>query len=234
MFSLKRCIGCAHCGVYCPENVFALELLDPHGIDSADLMNLLKSRRSVRKYSDKEISSEVIEELLAVIAQSPTGVNAQGISVAVINGKDSVHRLLVPIRNFLRIIRFTGIPALLGKLTGTTRFLRNFQMGTDPIFRSAPAVLFFYSRRNSPTGRSDAIIAATLTMVHARTLGLDTLWNGIALAMSRVFPLWLRNTVKGAGKLYAVLCVGYPELKLVCAAPDREYETEGTEPCSVP
>lgn len=223
-FTLKKCIGCAHCGAYCPVNAYGLELLSPSNITSMDYIKLLKARRSVRKYNDRTVSDEIIEDLLSVVSQSPTGVNAQGITVKVISGKENITALLKPVRKFLNVIRFTGIPALIGKLTGTTKFLKYFQAGADPIFRGAPVVIFVYAKRNSPTGNSDAVIAATLIMLHAETLGMGTLWNGIALAISRLLRAWPPNTDKNIGKLHAVLCIGYPERHPVSATPDRTWQ----------
>lgn len=227
-FQLKRCIACAHCGVYCPANAFCLEPLSPNPVTSESFTKLLKSRRSARRYSDRQISAETIEELLSVISQSPTGMNAQGISVKVINGRENVQALLKPVRKFLKVIRFTGIPALVGKLTGTDEFLKDFQAGDDPVFRSSPLVLFFYSKRNSPTGNTDAIIAATLVMLHAETLNLGTLWNGVALFLSKIIPRWPQSTgrKRKTSKLHAVLCIGYPELRPVSEAPSRTWHED--------
>ncbi|MCD4701928.1 MAG: 4Fe-4S binding protein, partial [Candidatus Aegiribacteria sp.] len=141
VFNTLLCIGCGHCGVFCPENAFGMEPLPANPVTSQQYRELLEARRSIRFYSDKIPSEDEINTLLSVMSQSPTGVNLQGIIVRVISGPDAAGRLVKPVRKMLKILSYTGLLHIVGKITGMSEYLRRFKGGEDVIFRGAPVVL---------------------------------------------------------------------------------------------
>ncbi len=223
-FEIEKCIACGHCGVYCPANCFGFDRVpDPKDICSSErYLSLLEARRSVRHFSTKTPSKEEIDIVLSVISQSPTGVNSQWITVRVVRGSEAVEELLRPVKKLLKILGYTGISFLIGKLTGRSAYLRKLRHGDDIIFRKAPVVLFFHVPKRNITGRTDGIIAATTVMHNAVTLGLGTLWNGIAEKLYPLIPSWHSSDTKGT-RLTAVLCMGYPEMIPLWKAPPRDY-----------
>jgi len=83
-------------------------------------------------------------------------------------------------------------------------------------------VLFFHVPRKNPTGYADGVIAATAVMYHAVSMGMGTLWNGVA---EKVYPYtgsWHTQATKGT-RITAVLCVGYPALEPKWKVPSRTY-----------
>ncbi|MEN8209465.1 MAG: nitroreductase family protein, partial [Candidatus Fermentibacteria bacterium] len=221
VFNDGLCIGCGHCGVYCPVNAFGLESL-PADIATPDqYRSLLETRRSVRDYSDKVPSEVEIESLLSVLSQSPTGVNKQGITVRIVKGSD-IERLIKPVRKILKFLSITGILHLTGKITGMSDYIRRLKGGEDMIFRGAPVVLFFHVPRKNPTGYADGIIAATAVMYHAVSMGMGTLWNGVAEKIYPYIRSWHTPGTKGT-RVTAVLCIGYPALKPGYKTPARIY-----------
>ena len=219
-FNSVLCIGCGHCGVYCPVNAFALAPLTGNCATEQQYMSLLETRRSTRIYSDIVPSEDEIDTLISVLFQCPTGVNLQGITVRVIRGPDAVKKLLKPVRRMLKILSFIGISRIIGKITGMSDYIERLRGGEDIIFRGAPVVLFFFVPRRNPTGRTDGVIAATAVMYHAVSMGIGTLWNGIA---ERIYPFtrsWHTPLTRGS-KLTAVLCIGYPALEPKWKIPSR-------------
>ncbi len=223
-FKIGKCIACGHCGVYCPANCFGLERIPfPEDICSSEkYLKLLEARRSIRYFKTIIPSEEEISNLLSVLSQSPTGVNRQRITVRVVMGSEAVEGLLKPVKRLLRILDYTGISFLIGKLTGMSGYLRKLREGSDVIFREAPVVLFFHVPRSNITGRTDGVIAASTVMHHAVTFGYGTLWNGIAEKLYQLFPSWHSSDTKGT-RLTAVLCMGYPEITPEWKAPLRDY-----------
>ena len=222
VFNRSLCIGCGHCGVFCPANAFALESLTGNAAKPQQFRSLLEARRSIRFYSDKVPSEDEIGTLISVVSQSPTGVNKQGIIVRVVKGADAVGSLVKPVRKMLKILSLTGLLHIIGKITGMSDYIARLRAGEDMIFRGAPVVLFFFVPRKNPTGRSDGVIAATAVMYNAVSMGMGTLWNGVA---ERIYPgvgSWHTPQTRGT-KLTAVLCVGYPALEPKWKAPPRVY-----------
>ncbi len=227
VFDRNLCISCGHCGVYCPVNAFSL---DPIPIDMTapkEYRALLETRRSIRKYSDKVPSEDEISVLISVLSQIPTGVNRQDITVRVVRGHDAVTGLLKPVRKLFRILSCTGILQILGMITGMSDYFNRFSEGEDIIFRGAPVVLFFHVPRSNPTWRSDGVIAATAVMYHAVSMGLGTLWNGIAEKLYLITRQWHTPDTRKT-RLTAVLCVGYPALQQKWKAPERSFKEYGS------
>jgi len=215
------CIGCGHCGAYCPENCFALEQVG-NGCSSEPLKALLQARRSCRFYQDRPLSEEDLTELLSTTGFSPTGTNAGGIHVRVVNGRNLVEELLEPVRKFLLAACRTGLPQLAGKLSGHGDWINRFREGEDLLFRGAPTVLFFHVPRKNATCRSDGIIAATITTLYAESMGISTLWNGFAEAFYPLVRSWHTPETKRM-KLTAILCAGYPSRKPLWKLPPRDF-----------
>lgn len=225
VFDPGKCIGCAHCGVFCPENAFGLDpAADPDSIPSPkEYRALLERRRSIRFYTDKVPSEELINELVSVVAQCPTGRNSQGMTVRAVRGFHCVEELFRPVRRALKVLSLTGIPFLLGRVTGTGDHIERIIEGEDLIFRGAPVVLFFFVPRSNITGHSDGVIAASTVTLHAESLGMGTLWNGVAQKLYPFFRSWHRSGTGGM-RLAAVLCAGYPSVSPLQNPPPRDFE----------
>ncbi len=221
-FNSGLCIGCGHCGIFCPANAFKLEPLPVNAATPQQYMSLLEARRTIRIYSDKVPSEDEIDTLISVLSQSPTGVNKQGITVRVIRGSQAVGSLLKPVQKMLKILHFTGLLHLIGKITGMSDYIERLRGGEDMIFRGAPVVLFFHVPRGNPTGYADGVIAATAVMYHAVSMGMGTLWNGVAEKIYPYTGAWHTHATKGT-RITAVLCIGYPELEPKWKAPSRIY-----------
>jgi nitroreductase len=209
-FDRRTCIGCGHCAAFCPED--AWELGEPGW--SGGLEGLLQRRRTARIFGP--LLPGDLDELLEVAGLSPTGTNACGLVVEIVEGS-GVAVLAGRIRRLTDPLRRCGLLGLAGAVSGYGRWLGRLAAGEDLVFRGAPAVLFFDVPRRNPTRREDAVIAATIVMLKAEEMGLATMWNGIAL---RLGPL-LGRPGRGLARV-AVLCAGRRVLE-PRRLPPRDY-----------
>jgi len=226
-FDLRSCIHCGHCASVCPVDAFGLGTpwASP-SVTAAQVRELAASRRSVRRFLDRDITAEEIASVLSIVGQSPTGTNACGLRVVAVHGRERVDSELVqPLRRMLRFWWNAGPLRLAGLAGGTGRYLKGILDGEDLVFRGAPAVLFFFAPASNPTRRADAVIAATLVMIEAQASGLGTLWNGVAEVLYSLVRRWRFHGLRGY-RLGAVLCVGHPGLKYR-PLPDREWDHVG-------
>jgi nitroreductase/NAD-dependent dihydropyrimidine dehydrogenase PreA subunit len=235
-FEGRICIGCGHCGAWCPENCHGLEPVPVGPFCSPEnFRQLAASRRSIRHFSTEELSDVQLEELLSVVRYCPTGVNAQGITVVAWRGEAVRRELFAPIAALLRRLRFTGLPWLAGLLSGRGRVITRIAGGEDLVFCRAPLVLFFFVPRGNPTGQSDGVIAAATVMHQAGAMGLGTLWNGVARALYPLMRGWHTAAPRG-GRLTAVLCAGTPFSSPGWLVPGRDWtlvttgSTAGSKP----
>lgn len=221
-FDSPACIGCAHCAAHCPANAFGMDRAAPDPCGPAELDGILRMRRSVRVFSRRQPSEETLRELCdSVLPYSPTGTNSCGLDVRLV-GRPVLEEMVRRARRPARALAALRLLRPLAGLLGMADAARRFAAGEDLIFRGAPAAAFVFSRRGSSTGREDGVIAATLLSLRARTMGLGTLWNGVALWLYRLMPGW-RLPNAGGRRLSAVMCIGYPALTPRWEVPPRPY-----------
>jgi ferredoxin len=222
-FRPARCISCAHCAGICPASAYGAGDADGEGpvCSPEEFIRLCGGRRSIRRFERRVITDEEISKLLGPVGYSPTGTNACGTRVIAVAGDEVRSFLFDPLRAWISILWKIGLLRLAGALTGAGEMLRRVVGGEDLVFRDAPLVLFFFVPRRNPTARSDGVIAATLVMMNAETMGLGTFWNGVA---ERIYPLLRRWRLRGGRGclLAAVLCAGHPAVRLR-TLPPREW-----------
>lgn len=218
----STCMGCAHCGCYCPANCFDLPAEQHAEMPGEDqIQNLFESRRSTRKFSEKKIDAAVVSSLLEPVGFAPTGQNAQGITVDVILGSAGINRLIV--KPLVKLVRVLDCFRLLTLVAGPARgAIRKLRQGEDIITWKAPCVLLFRAPVGNITGKTDAIIAATMVSIKAESMGLGSFWNGVVQMASPILQV---------KKCHAVLCVGYPFLKKYQHVPAREWISRDISQC---
>lgn len=232
------CIACGHCMMVCPQECISvngrglspadLRPLPPpeQRADAGALSALLQSRRSVRRFNEKPVESELLERIVDMAASAPMGIPPWDVGVATVAGTAEVQKLAGEIvagyRGMLKLMRLRVL-ALLRPLIGKIRYeqfsgfilplaegyVRSRQQGRDTLFWSAPAVLIFH---HSPYAEAaDATIACTYAMLAAESLGLGScIIGGAPPIMQRNRTICQQLQIPGGNKPAIVLILGYP------------------------
>lgn len=181
------CFECQHCMAVCPTG--AVSILGKNPAESASLAGnlpvpekletLIKGRRSVRQYKDENMKPEVIQRLLDVSCHAPTGVNFRQVLFTVVDDRE--------IMADLRRETMAGLGRLLreGKLPPGREYFNDCvraweEEGIDTIYRGAPHLVVASAPRDCPTPEADCIIALAYFELFAQSLGVGTVWNGLA------------------------------------------------------
>ena len=99
-FGWRGCWRCQHCLAVCPTGAISIFGKDPE--DSCPLppkemgqymSELVKTRRSCRRFLDKDVDPDVLTEILEAMEAAPTGGNAQGVEYTVIDSKTRVDEI---------------------------------------------------------------------------------------------------------------------------------------------
>ncbi|MCC8163081.1 MAG: nitroreductase family protein [Lachnospiraceae bacterium] len=87
----RGCWGCQHCMAVCPKGAISINGKDPDlcatppGREIADLMDaLILTRRSFRRYIDKPVDQALVQQLMRIMGNVPTGGNRQGVEYTVV------------------------------------------------------------------------------------------------------------------------------------------------------
>ena len=239
-----ECIACGHCMAVCPteaikingrtlspKDIFPL-LKEPLKSDYAGFISLLQNRRSIRKFKDQEIQSELIDKIVEAAQTAPMGIPPSDVNVLVISGKDKGHKFVSDFCDLLAGQQWmvsNWFLALMRPFWGKandklfrdfirpllTTYVGSMKKGENVVTYDAPATLYFYG---SPyCDFSDPVIAATYAMLAAESLGLGTcmiggihpfLQHGNA---ARKFREKHGIRYKSQGGLFLIL--GYPKVK---------------------
>ena len=95
----QDCLMCGHCVAICPKEAITLtgfdeppiELTNKPILDQDELLMAIKSRRSIRKFKDKEVSSEIVNQIIEAGRYTPSAKNSQDVSYIVLDNKKGMY-----------------------------------------------------------------------------------------------------------------------------------------------
>lgn len=132
-----------------------------------ETLKVIKSRRSVRKYTTQKLTDEQIETLIDAAKWSPSGHNDQSWHFTVITNPATIAELNT-ISKIELLDRHAEWMVNLGKSE------------TFNVFYSAPAVIVIAALENAVSPHSDACAAAQNILLAAESMGLGSCWLGLA------------------------------------------------------
>jgi len=135
-------------------------------------------RRAVRKYKNKPVDKNLIEQLLAAGRMASSAKNKQPWKFYVVTNKELIHILSKDVwkKTFKDTLK-KGVKGLLKVTSGLFHFAQSFDFSTfsDPVFYGAPVVIFITSPGSSNEwAKLDIGMCAQNIMLSAKSLGLDS------------------------------------------------------------
>lgn len=230
-----RCIKCQHCLAVCP--VGALSILDkkPENSEkilpqysSEELLNLIKSRRSIRHFKSENVSPETIAKLKDMLNWVPTGCNNHGLHFSFIEN----FNVMNDFRNYTnkKLIKVMEKAPTCGIAKKFARYKKALIEGNDVIFRGAPHMIAVSAPLNAPCVNVDPIIALSYFELYAQSLGVGTLWCGFAQACLQVFPELCRElNIPDGYKASYVMLFGLPDVKYARATQPEPFGMSVTD-----
>ncbi len=226
------CLKCQHCLAICPTA--ALSILGKQPEDSLPLKGafpdpdrletLIKGRRSVRWYLDENLEPEILQRLLNVASHAPSGANDREVQFAVIDDK----AVMAAFRKEV----YTALAKLVeaGNLPDDRAFFDEFvrlwqEEEVDALFLDAPHLLVASAPHTCTSPVPDCLIALSSFELFAQSLGVGTLWAGLAKwAINELVPEFRQrlnipqNHVIGFAMIFGKPAVQYQRTVEYCAA----------------
>ncbi|MBN1496347.1 MAG: nitroreductase family protein [Spirochaetes bacterium] len=242
----EECMLCSHCYAVCPVEAIRFDptalinpafttfpcdekAVPPGDVSPADLVNLARSRRSVRRFTPDNLDDRVIADLVAFAVTAPSGSNCQEWEFLAVNGRDRVWDLAMEIKKFFialnrlarnLLIRYLSVPvagtALLryyrDHLDSVEMALRESEAGKDLLFHSAPALIIVHGGMEGSTPVEDAQYASYNITLLAHALGLGTCYIGYAVeSINRSAAIRRYLGIPRGNRIHAVLALGHPD-----------------------
>jgi nitroreductase len=178
----------------------------------ADFSELLRRRRSIRDFENKDIPLELIEEIIGDSCLAPSSGNGQPWRFIIIQDRRWMKRLSDESKkNFLADVE--GNPEAPVKKYETALRKDSFN-----VFYNAPCLIYIVGAEDIPSVHVDCTLAACYLMFSAVARGLGTCWIGLGSNIRAPEILRAIGMPRDC-KIVAPIIVGYP--KSIPAPPDR-------------
>jgi len=169
----------------------------------ADFFDLLKTRRSIRDYLEREVPLDLVREIIQDACLAPSSGNGQPWKFILVNRREMIRRLSEESKKNLlaRIEKDPSSP--LKKYEG---LLRSPEFN---VFYNAPCLVYIVGRREVRSLWVDCALAACYFMFAAAARGLGTCWVDLG---SRVESPELLEEIglPEDCRIVAPLILGYP------------------------
>ena len=191
-----QCIRCQHCMAVCPTGALSIWGKNPEesvpvndNIPGPEAMEqLIRTRRSIRRFSKEEIDKDLIEQLLKTAAHAPSSQNNNSVLFTLIDKRENMAVLRsLAYDNILKASEEKRLPLRLAYMNKFQSMWQEKQV--DIIFRYAPHLLIASAPKTVSCPEIDSCIALSYFELLANTNGIGTMWNGFAQwAIDKIGP----------------------------------------------
>ena len=181
-------------------------------IPSDTLLSAMKSRRTVRQFTDQAVEQEKIQKILEAGRYSPTGGNSQNVSYTILGSRQNEAEAICV--DLFR--KGTSLPRRF------KAFAERFNITDNFFFKGAPLVILVSSRSSV-----DAGLASSYMEIMAESLGLGVLYSGFFVMCSRISRK-LRKLIglPRGHKVVTCMVIGYPAVKYQRIVPRKPLQSK--------
>jgi nitroreductase len=161
------------------------------------VMKAIKERRSIRKYEDKPVPKEVVDELLSAAMMSPSAMNRQPWEFIVVTDRKMIRELSDRVKKQAGIIGYAA------------KYAERFTSREDLIFYGAPLVVIVTAPKNYEWAGLDCGILAQTMFLAAYSLGLGSCFIGFARMLNKDAEAFKMLGIPADREILAPLIFGY-------------------------
>ena len=219
--SEPSCLICGHCVAVCPHEALSHKMVPLEdcpsiqkelGINEAQVVQFLRSRRSIRSFKDRPVEKVKIRKLIETARYAPTSSNAQLVEWLVFNGRDTVREMAKMVADWARALLEKDPQA--AKMPYISRIVAAWDAGYDAALRGAPAVVVASAPKQDLNGTVNLTLALSYLELAAPSLGLGACWAGLLKGALLTWPP-LQKAIglpEEHTRFYPVM-LGYPKAK---------------------
>jgi nitroreductase len=158
------------------------------------ILDVIKKRRSIRKYKDKPLSKDTILLLLEAAKYAPTARNLQQLEYKVITNKDLIQKIS------------DGVIAVIARESPSFPIRQR-----SNLFYYAPLLIIISAPAENVWIYSDAALAVENIMLYASSINLGTCFIGLARFIGKDKDLMHELNIPEDKKIAAAVVCGYPD-----------------------
>lgn len=175
-------------------------------------LNTIYTRRAVRKYLDKTVDRQMIEEILDAGRMAPSAINLQPWKFYVLTKKEDISAFshAIKTKGIVKGMLKSGAKQIVKTAINAMHFPRHtdYAASEDAIFHGAPVVIFIASARDNEWAPLDVGMCAQNMMLAAKSLGLDSCPIGMG-KYAEYTDLYPRLNIPKSEHLNLALIFGY-------------------------
>ena len=203
----EDCLMCGHCAAICPVNAITLtgfdeppiELTEKPNLDSDELLMAIKSRRTIRNFKEKEVSPEIVKQIIEAGRYTPSAKNSQDVSYIVLDKEKAVCEEAA-VKFFRKIKPVANI---------AVKYSKEVTIDDNFFFKHAPIAIMVVTK-----DKISGSFAASNMALMAESYGLGVLFSGYFSDVANN-SLNLRKllSLKHGDHVLTTLVIGYPNVK---------------------
>jgi nitroreductase len=181
----------------------------------ADFFELLKTRRSIREFQDREVSLDLVQEIIKDTCMAPSSGNGQPWKFIIVNNRAMIRKLSDESKkNFVAMIEKDPSSPLKKYEAG----LRSKEFN---VFYNAPCLVYIVGDKEVRSLWVDCSLAAGYFMFSAAARGLGTCWVNLG---SEIGDPGIRREIglPDSCRIAVPMILGYP--KSIPSPPERKAE----------
>ncbi len=169
-----------------------------------DFFELLKTRRSIRDFQEREVPLETVQEIIRDTCLAPSSGNGQPWKFIVVNNREKIRKLSDESKkNFVVLIEKDPSSPLKKYEAG----LRSKEFN---VFYNAPCLVYIVGSREARSLWVDCALAACYFMFSASARGLGTCWVNLG-SMIESAELQREIGLPDDCRIVAPMILGYPK-----------------------
>ncbi len=202
----QDCLKCGHCVAVCPKTAISMggfdeppeEFSQQTVLEPRQLLQAIKERRSIRHFQNKEVSPEIIRQVIEAGRYTPSAVNAQDVSyVVLMEEKEQAEKIAVALFR-----KLWGIAGLFVKIAKKISPDEHF------FLKKAPVAIVVVS-----DNKINGSLAASNMALMAEANGLGVLYSGLfTIAANHSAKLRKTLGLMRRNKVVTTLVLGYPDV----------------------
>lgn len=224
------CIKCGQCMIYCPTRANSLAFQgSDEAVRASDLvmpeteaaLNLLKTRRSVRRFKPEVVTEKDFANIFDTVRMAPSSSNSQAVRWIVSQSPEKTREIGDLVLRWLSDIAAEEPNSRYGFIGRKAAAWA--EEGKDMILRGAPHVMIAVTPNNACMSE-DGVIALTYVELAAHAMGLGCCWGGfLTIAARQYAPLREYLGISEDEYFCGAQMIGYPAM-----LPTRQFPPRRT------
>lgn len=214
----NHCLMCGQCSAVCPKEAISItnypveqiEKKEESHLNPDEVLNVIRFRRTIRQFKQKEIPSEVISQILEAGRLTHTAKNMQDVSFIVLDReKNRIEQMAVSLFQKLKPWADLFSP-----------MARNNKIDDNFFFFNAPVVIVILAK-----DKTNGILAAQNMEFVAEANGLGVLFSGFfTTAVNASCKIKRALNIPKGKRAAMTLVMGYPAVKFLRSAPREKLD----------